>query len=572
MQYLCPPFATVLINCYRIPSRLFITNGGEIKSSEGTTQGDTLAMQFYGISTTPILLTLKQNIETVSQVWFADDATGAGKLRCLLAWWKLIISEGEKFGYYVKPSKSWLILKDANLLETAKTLFQNTPINITTAGKRHLGAALGSDKFKNEYIDEKVTDWCKRLTNLTKIAVSQPHVAYAAYIHGEQHRYTYFMRTLFDIDSNLAPIDKLLDEKFLPALFGRDLTPNERDLVSLPIKEGGLGIRKISSNSSLNYETSAQFTAPLIKQIVQQSDFLPDTGEVSRAKHNAREKLEAVEKLAMEETKEKQSPEIKRCLEQITEPGASSWLAALPLEDQGFNLNKSEFQDALCLRYGKDLKNLPTTCPCGQRFTTTHALNCHNGGFVNARHDAIKNYVAQLLKKVCKDVEVEPPLQKVPSTTTLNNGANKSDEARLDIRARDMFRFGQNSFYDVCVTNADCKSQRNSTVKSILRSHEQRKKREYNRRVIEVEHGTLTPLIFTTSGVMGQECLKFHKVLAEKLSSKSGERYDEVMRCMRVNISFLAVKGTLLCLRGSISFKQNKEVDDFSLSLRELRV
>ena len=27
MRYLCPPFATVLINTYRIPTRLFITGG-----------------------------------------------------------------------------------------------------------------------------------------------------------------------------------------------------------------------------------------------------------------------------------------------------------------------------------------------------------------------------------------------------------------------------------------------------------------------------------------------------------------------------------------------------------------
>ena len=56
MQYLCAPFATVLIST---PSRLFITNGGEIKSTKGTTQGDTLAMQFYGISITPIIHILK---------------------------------------------------------------------------------------------------------------------------------------------------------------------------------------------------------------------------------------------------------------------------------------------------------------------------------------------------------------------------------------------------------------------------------------------------------------------------------------------------------------------------------
>ena len=43
-------------------------------------------------------------------------------------------------------------------------------------------------------------------------------------------------------------------------------------------------------------------------------------------------------------------------LEQLSEPGASSWVGALPLKEQGFNLNKSEFNDALCLRYNKQLK------------------------------------------------------------------------------------------------------------------------------------------------------------------------------------------------------------------------
>ena len=54
---------------------------------------------------------------------------------------------------------------------------------------------------------------------------------------------------------------------------------------------------------------------------------------------------------------------------------------------------------------------------------------------------------------------------------------------------------------------------------SVLRKHEQEKKRQYNKRIIQVEHGTLTPLIFTTSGAMGHECQKFHKELALKIST-----------------------------------------------------
>ena len=89
----------------------------------------------------------------------------------------------------------------------------------------------------------------------------------------------------------------------------------------------------------------------------------------------------------------------------------SSWLNALPLEEQSFNLNKGEFRDALSLRYNHTPRNLPSKCPCGEKFNVTHALNCKRGGFVNARHDNIKNFEAR--KMVANDVEVEPQLQPV---------------------------------------------------------------------------------------------------------------------------------------------------------------
>ena len=151
MQYLCAPFAVILINTYRVPTRLFITGGGEIESSEGTTQGEPLAMPFYGISVRPIIDKLDSKMNNsvpdtfppasikVSQVWLADDASAAGKLRYLKEWWTSIIEEGKKYGYFVKPCKSLLILKSASQHEEAEMLFQDCPINITIEGKRHLG-------------------------------------------------------------------------------------------------------------------------------------------------------------------------------------------------------------------------------------------------------------------------------------------------------------------------------------------------------------------------------------------------------------------------------------------------
>ena len=219
------------------------------------------------------------------------------------------------------------------------------------------------------------------------------------------------------------------------------------------------------------------------------------------------------------------------------------------------------------------MNNLPSECPCGKPFDIVHALNCKTGGFVSARHDNIKNFEAKLLQVVCRDVETEPPLQIVVNKNRYPKTANTDDNARLDIRARGFWRQGQSAFFDVRVTNRDCVSQRDMTIDAVLRKHEGDKKTEYNRRVMEVEQGSFTPLVFTTSGVMGHECTKYHKTLAEKLSEKRGERYDTIMRYLRVKLSFFALKATLLCLRGSRKGKGNIEIEqgeDFGFTLNEL--
>ena len=102
------------------------------------------------------------------------------------------------------------------------------------------------------------------------IAKTQPHAAYAAYIHGEQHKYTYFLRTIANISELLKPLDDIISNEFLPSLFGSSISPNERDLLALPIKDGGLGLRIWQGQADDSYTTSKNITAPLQIQIIQQ--------------------------------------------------------------------------------------------------------------------------------------------------------------------------------------------------------------------------------------------------------------------------------------------------------------
>ena len=65
-----------------------------------------------------------------------------------------------------------------------------------------------------------------------------------------------------------------------------------------------------------------------------------------------------------------------------SEKGSPVWLTVLRLKEQGFDLNKKEFRDAVKLRYDWPIDDIPSICVCGHSFTTDHAMICKLGGFV----------------------------------------------------------------------------------------------------------------------------------------------------------------------------------------------
>ena len=52
----CPAISTYVFNCYARPTHLFVFEEYEIRSVEGTTKGDLIAMPIYVIAAVPLLL------------------------------------------------------------------------------------------------------------------------------------------------------------------------------------------------------------------------------------------------------------------------------------------------------------------------------------------------------------------------------------------------------------------------------------------------------------------------------------------------------------------------------------
>ena len=92
------------------------------------------------------------------------------------------------------------------------------------------------------------------------------------------------------------------------------------------------------------------------------------------------------------------------------EQGSSSWLTVFPIKRLGFNLSKSDFWDAVHLRYGLPLKSLPSNCGSSKPCIVQHAISCKKGEFVTLRHNELRDNIAEMLVEVISDVKLEPAL------------------------------------------------------------------------------------------------------------------------------------------------------------------
>ena len=143
----------------------------------------------------------------------------------------------------------------------------------------------------------------------------------------------------------------------------------------------------------------------------------------------------------------------------------------------------------------------------------------------------IRDLQAKLLDMVCYDVQVEPTLQPSITGKELARGTNQAPDANLDIHCRGFREQQRTAFFYIRVCHPNADSYRDLSPKQIYRIHENEKKGKYNSGGTEIEQGTFTTLVFTTTGGMADECLRYHSRLAKLSSAKKARelRYNNFM-------------------------------------------
>ena len=103
------------------------------------------------------------------------------------------------------------------------------------------------------------------------IAKTEPQAAYSCFITAFKHKPSYVVRTIHDISDQLNQLDDVITSELIPAITGgMHCSNNERKLLPLSSKLGGLGIPIFAKISNQEYEYSLMLSKDLSTRIMKQ--------------------------------------------------------------------------------------------------------------------------------------------------------------------------------------------------------------------------------------------------------------------------------------------------------------
>ena len=111
-------------------------------------------------------------------------------------------------------------------------------------------------------------------------------------------------------------------------------------------------------------------------------------------------------------------------------------------------------------------------------------------------------------------------------------------------------------------------SYRSCSLDSVYKRAEEEKKRKYDQRVREIEHGSFAPLVFSTGGGLAPIAIQVYNRLALMMSEKSDRQYSSVINYIRCKISFSLIRSKIRCLRGyrSIYHSAHRDYADLDIA------
>src|SRR5664279_5645729 len=230
---------------------------------------------------------------------------------------------------------------------------------------------------------------------------------------------------------------------------------------SLPVRDGGLGIRRVSSLATSAYMASAASTLelqglilagtpssgvadPLVAEF---SDSWSTMSSLPPVSFPASSKQSSWDRPLIEVDRASLSlslsdPVNSARFHSASAPHSGDWLHAMPISSCGLRLDDEAIRVAVGLRLGVDLCE-PHTCPCGSQVDASclHGLSCRLACGRQARHHAINDIIWRSMSSAGVPSTKEPV------------GLLRSDGRRPDGVTLVPWKNGKSAAWDVTIVN-----------------------------------------------------------------------------------------------------------------------
>ncbi|XP_049875922.1 uncharacterized protein LOC126373729 [Pectinophora gossypiella] len=417
-----PGLYPFLHQVYAVPSNLYY-GVSLISSQVGAQQGDPLGPLLFSLAIHPVVSDLKSPLN----VWYLDDGTIGGSPETVARDMRSLFSALRVMGLEVNTAKCELY--GCGVESTAsRSLFGELIPGLRFTDKSNLNL-LGAPIFA-EAVGPELRAKTDALSSLAEHLKSLPaHVALTLLRNCfAMPKLTYTIRTA---PTWIYPREVLLFDETLKVtledILNVSLNEKQWCQAGLPIRHGGLGVRRLQDTGPIAFLASAHGVAGLVARI------LSSYGDDLRIPYVA-EALEAWETLcpdydrpsnpasqqAWDETVSKHfsSGLIEEAvgadearLRAAASPESGLWLSALPSPHMGTLLDNDSIRIAAALRLGCNICE-PHRCVCGSMVEANghHGLACNKCAGRMSRHQTINAILKRAVASAGVPCVLEPPV------------------------------------------------------------------------------------------------------------------------------------------------------------------
>ena len=534
-----PSLYNLIWQAYSKPSHLFYRN--HILSSEtGLQQGDPSGPALFSLGINDIIKKLKSEIN----LWYLDDSNMAGSPQVVLEDLRLLVTELNKIGLSINTSKCELMclnLADSiSAINDFKVLLPDLTVT-KIEDSVILGSPIAAQGVQKE-LNSKLTELKRMISRLNMI---DPHQAFVLLKNSFAiPKLTYLLRSspAYQQEDLLKDFDTAIrDSMSLTA--NVNFTDEAWTQASLPVRHGGLGIRKSGDIALPGYISSALSSHSLVEAILSPVTGLapfvvsseielwkasgqgltePDSESCYRQKAWDVPRIELTKNHLLSN-----ADQFGRArLLAATQPESGSWASAIPVPSLGTQLRPDELRIAIALRTGAKIceKHL---CKCRKNVDEYgfHLLSCHFNEGRHPRHAAINDIIFRALKSAGISAMLEP------------NGLNRGDGKRPDGITLFAFSEGKSLCWDATCVNTFAESAVNEAainVGSAAAKAENAKRTKYP---VLVRERRFEPIAIETSGVFGHTTRTIISEIGKRISEKTGDKRETTWLKQRLSIA-----------------------------------